>query len=180
MADGAAIHGKWDGTGCTGIARCLLPAIWTRYPRTSSLLRQLQLHFPIYHALDCKWGSLVTERHNELRDRVADLDGRTFTPSLVCDNTLIFTGCYVKRPKSKPDSSKATTVPSATTPLESMEQKVDLLIHDLCQNGTNSAHNMRVVTTYAKSHSANTPENCLHEAERAKKNMYLVVCLQQH
>ena len=38
---------------------------------------------------------------------------------------------------------------------------------------------MRVVKTYAKSHSAKTPEKCLQEAERAKKKMYLEACLQQ-
>ena len=38
---------------------------------------------------------------------------------------------------------------------------------------------MRVVNTYAKSHSAKTPEKCLQEVERAKKKMYLKACLQQ-
>ena len=37
--------------------------------------------FSICHALDCKRGGLVTARHNELRDRVADLASRAFTPS---------------------------------------------------------------------------------------------------
>ena len=27
MADGAAVHNKWDGTGCAGVVRCPLPAI---------------------------------------------------------------------------------------------------------------------------------------------------------
>ena len=38
---------------------------------------------------------------------------------------------------------------------------------------------MRVVNTDSKSHSAKTPEKCLQEAERAKKNIYLESCLQQ-
>ena len=32
--------------------------------------------FTIYHALDCKRGGLVTARHNEIQDGVADLDGK--------------------------------------------------------------------------------------------------------
>ena len=37
----------------------------------------------ICHALNCKRGGLVTVRHNELRDRVADLDCKAFTLSYV-------------------------------------------------------------------------------------------------
>ena len=39
--------------------------------------------FTICHTLDCKRGSLYTARRNELQDRVADLDGKAFTPSNV-------------------------------------------------------------------------------------------------
>ena len=38
MADSAAIHGKWDGTGCAGMVRCPITTIWTRAPRPPSLL----------------------------------------------------------------------------------------------------------------------------------------------
>ena len=98
----------------------------------------------------------------------------------MCDEPLIFVGCAVKRPKSKPARSKATIFPAATPSLEATEQKGDLLIRDLWHYGTDSVHNMRVVNTYYKSHLAKTPEKCLQEAERAKKKMYLEACLQQH
>ena len=68
---------------------------------------------------------------------------------------------------------------SATPPLESTEQKGGLLIRDLWQNGTESFHDMHVVNTYAKSHSMNTLEHFLQEAEREKKKVYLEACLQQ-
>ena len=95
------------------------------------------------------------------------------------DNPLIFTGCTVKRPKANPDRYKTTKSTAATPPLEDTEQRGDLLIHDLWQNRTDSVHNMRVVNTDAKSHSAKTPEKCLQEAEREKKKIYLESCLQQ-
>ena len=38
---------------------------------------------------------------------------------------------------------------------------------------------MRVVNADAKSHLAKTPEECLQEAEREKKKVYLEACLQQ-
>ena len=48
--------------------------------------------YTIFHTLTCKRGGLVTAIHNELRDRVADLAGKTFTPSHVRDDLLIFAG----------------------------------------------------------------------------------------
>ena len=48
-----------------------------------------QAKFSISHALDCKKGGLVTACHNELRDGVADLAGKSFTPSHVRDDPLI-------------------------------------------------------------------------------------------
>ena len=86
----------------------------------------------------------------------------------------------MKRPAEKPASIKATTVPVNTPLLEAMKQKGDLLIRYLWKNGTSSVHDMRVMNTYAKSHSAKTPGKCLQEAERTKKKMYLEACLHQH
>ena len=48
-----------------------------------------QAKFSISHLLDCKKGGLVTARHNELCDRVADLVGKAFTPSCVRNDPLI-------------------------------------------------------------------------------------------
>ena len=64
--------------------------------------------FSILHALDCKKGGLVMERHNKLCDRVADLSGKAFTLTHVRDDPLIFTGCAVLSPKTHP----AGTTPS--------------------------------------------------------------------
>ena len=100
-------------------------------------------------------------RNNKLRDRVADLGGKSFTPSHMRDDILIFAGCAVKRPK---DKQARTTGPTnrdnAPTP-EATEQKGDLLIRDLWQNGTASVQGMRVVNTDAKYHSENPPQKCL-------------------
>ena len=48
--------------------------------------------FSTSHALDCKKGGLVTARHNDIRDGVADLAGKAFTPSHVRDDPLIYSG----------------------------------------------------------------------------------------
>ena len=55
--------------------------------------------FSISHSLDCKKGDLVTARHNELRDGVADLAGKDFTPAHVCDDPLIYSGRAMSRTK---------------------------------------------------------------------------------
>ena len=75
---------------------------------------KFQAKFLISHALDCKNDGLVTARHNELRDWVADLDGKAFTPAHLRDDPLIYSGCAMSRKKPKPNRSKLTT-PSDTT-----------------------------------------------------------------
>ena len=126
----------------------------------------------ICHALDCKRGGLVTARLNELRDGVADLAGRAFTPSHIRNNPLIYQGCAAKRPKAQPTGTSGSTKPGDTPP-EATEQKVDLLIRDLWNNGTDSVHDMRVVNTDEKSYWEKSLERCLEEADRGKKKMYL-------
>ena len=135
--------------------------------------------FNICHTLKCKRGGLVTERHNELHDGFADLAGKAFTPSYVHDNPLIFAGRAVKRTKATPAGASGTTEWDRAPPPEVTEQKGDLLIRELWQNGTESVHEMYVVNTYAKSHRAKIPEKCLQEAERGKKRMYLEAYPQQ-
>ena len=77
----------------------------------------------------------------------------------------------MKRPKAKPTRIIGLTDQYNAPPPEATEQKGDLLIRDLWQNGTDSVHDMRVVNTDAKSHLAKPPDKCLQEAERAKKRM---------
>ena len=134
--------------------------------------------FPFFHALDCKRGGLVTARHNELRDGVADLAIRDFTLSHVRNDPLIYQGCAVRRTKSQPAGLRDSNTPGDSPP-EATEQKGDLLIRDLWSNRTDSVHYMRVVNTDAKSYWERSPEKCLEEAERGQKKMYLEACLQQ-
>ena len=129
--------------------------------------------FYTFHALDCKRGGLVRAHHNNLHDGVADLAGKAFTPSHVRNDRLIFVGCATNSPKATPARSKSKTAPVDMSHIEAMEQKGDLLIRDLFQNGTESVHIMRVVNTDAKYHSEKTLEKCLQESKQAKKKMYL-------
>ena len=128
-----------------------------------------EARFTISHSLDCKKGGLVTARHNELRDGVADLAGKAFTPSHVRSDPLIYSGRAMSRMKPKPAGSNIKNPIGETTAApEVTEQKGDVLIRDLWQQGTDSVHNMRVMNTDALSYVKKTPEKCLHKAEKGK------------
>ena len=91
-----------------------------------------EARFTISHALDCKKGGIVTARHNDLRDGVADLAGKAFTPSHVRYNPLIYSGCAMSRTKPMPAGSNITNPTGETTAApEVTEQKGGLLIQDL-------------------------------------------------
>ena len=139
-----------------------------------------QSKFPTSHTLDCKKGGLVTARHNDLRDGLVDLAGKAFTPSHVRDGPLIYSGRAVKKTKAAPAGANRDSGQTTAQPPEATEQKRDLLIQDLCQQGTKIVHHMRVVNTDAPTHQKKNPEKCLQQAERGKKKMYLEARLQQH
>ena len=124
-------------------------ALFLRYglepPGLPTHCNGFQAKFSIIHAIDCKKGSLVTARHNELRDGVEDLAGKVFTPSLVRDNPLIYSGRVVKRMKAAPAGASRTSNNAEVQPPEVTEHKRDLIIRDLWQQGTYSVHDMRVV-----------------------------------
>ena len=58
----------------------------------------------------------------------------------------------MKRPKEKLDRTKGTTVLDDTPMIEDTEQKGDLMIRDLLQNGTESVQDIRIVNIDHKSH----------------------------
>ena len=68
----------------------------------------------------------------------------------------------MKRVKATPDGASVTTDQAGAPPPEVTEHKGNLLIRDLWKNGTDSAHNMRVVNTDAKSHMEKEPDKCLN------------------
>ena len=72
--------------------------------------------FSISHALDCKKGGLVTARHRKLRDGVADLTGKAFTPSHMRDDPLIYSGRAMKRTKAAPDGASRNSNQSVAQP----------------------------------------------------------------
>ena len=102
----------------------------------------------ICHALDFKKGSLITARHNDLRDGVANLAGKDFTPVNVRNDPTFFTGRAVRGGEAKV-KYKTKSKNKGAPPPDKEEDKGDILIRDLWTHGTDSIHNMRVVNTEA-------------------------------
>ena len=90
-----------------------------------------QAKFLISHALKYKKVGLVAARHNELFDGVADLEGKSFTPSHVGDDPLIYSGRAVKRTKAAPAGDSGNKDHAGAPLPEVTEQKGELLIRDL-------------------------------------------------
>ena len=109
--------------------------------------------FSIEHALDCRFGGLVSRRHNEIRDAIGDLAslvwGNVVREPVVCD--------------------KSTSSDGA-------------LVADLCVRGvwipqSEALFDIRVVDTDAQSYRNRTPLAVLCSAECDKKRKYLQACL---
>ena len=125
-----------------------------------------QAKFSISHALDCKKGGLVAACHNELSDGVEDLAGKDFTPSHVREDPLVYSGRSVKSTKAAPSGVNGNSGQTAGQLTEVTEQKGDLLIRDLWQQGNDSVNEMRVVNTDTPTHQKKDSAKCLHEAEQ--------------
>ena len=120
----------------------------------------------ILYALDQKNGELVTERHNNLYDRVIDLTGKSFTPTHVRNGLLIYAGCAVKYSKDNLEGYKHSP-PSHI--LYEIEQKGYILIYDIRKKGNDIVHDMRAMNTDAKSYVNKTQVRCINDASKAKK-----------
>ena len=92
-----------------------------------------QAKFSIRHALDCKKGGLVTSRHNELRDRVADLASKAFTPIPRAQQTPHLFRSRREWTKAAPAGAVGKSNNLVAQPPEVTEQKCNLLIRDLWQ-----------------------------------------------
>ena len=105
----------------------------------------------IEHALDCRFGGLVTRRHNEVRDAFGDLASLVWSP-------------VVKEPVVNDGSAGA-----------------DTLIADMCVRGvweaqTEALFDIRVIDTDARSYCTRSPKDVLGTAEGEKKHKYLQAC----
>ena len=108
--------------------------------------------FTIEHALDCRIGGLVGQRHNEVRDAFKDLAALVWSP-------------VVKEPVVS-DGSGGILEPLVA----------DLCVRGVWQPQTEAVFDIRVVDTDAQSYCSHTPIAVLYSAEVEKKRKYSLAC----
>ena len=108
------------------------------------------------HALDCKKGGLVTQRHNEIGDALDDLVAMGFKEVL-----------------------KEPIIKEADDLLESPALIADLSARGVWQPQTVALLDVRVVDTDAQSYTNRTVGAILSSAEHEKKNKYTVAAESQ-
>ena len=108
--------------------------------------------FTIEHALDCRIGGLVGQRHNEVRDAFGDLAALVWSP-------------VVKEPVVS-DGSGGILEPLVA----------DLCVRGVWQPQTEALFDIRVVDTDARSYCGRTPIAVLCSAEVEKKRKYSLAC----
>jgi hypothetical protein len=131
--------------------------------------------FSIGHGLECRNGGLMIQRHDEIRDELADLASKAFIPSAVRDEPRIYPG----RPAATmPDLDPAD--PSVTRyPRKEGDERGDVLIRGLWARGTDCIIDVRVTNLDAKSNISRDPDKVLEAHEKEKRKKYLKPCLDQ-
>ena len=109
--------------------------------------------FDLAHALSCRKGGLVTQRHNEVRDAFGDLAALAWN--------------QVK---------KEPVVREAEITSNSPALVADLSVRGVWVPQVEALFDIRVTDTDASSYGAHTPSVILRNAEREKKNKYSRAC----
>ena len=105
--------------------------------------------FDLQHALDCRKGGLITQRHNEVRDALGDIAALAYKD-------------VIREPiVREADDARAVTALVA-----------DLGVRGMWQPQTEALIDVRVVDTDAPSHAHRTVSAVLATAEREKKRKY--------
>jgi hypothetical protein len=116
----------------------------------------------------------VISRHNEIRDELVDLASKALTPSAVRDEPRIHT--------SRPAEPLRTTDQNPVIRnlhKRQGEERGDVLIRGLWQQGTDAIIDVRITDLDAKSNISRAPMKVLAAHEREKKRKYLEPCLEQ-
>jgi hypothetical protein len=130
--------------------------------------------FDVRHALECKVGGLVIQRHNEINEELCDLASKALVPSAVRVEPMIHSRRTAEETKAKEPKS-----PVQRLSRSSDEERGDLLIRGFWARGTDVIVDVRVTDTDAKSYRSRDPHKVLASQEREKKKKYLQSCLDQ-
>ena len=122
----------------------------------------------VQHALECKVGGLVVQRHNEVAGEWHSLCAQAFTKSAVSDEPLI--------PSSQNRSAQRDGPNGSTTTVQA-ETRGDVAVRGFWKRGTTAIFDIQVSDTDAKSYREREPLKVLDSQEKRKKDKHLHRCL---
>jgi hypothetical protein len=121
----------------------------------------------------------VISRHNEIRDELVDLASKALTPSAVRDEPRIHTTSRPAEPVRTSDQNPAPVIRNLHKRQQG-EERGDVLIRGLWQQGTGAIIDVRITDLDAKSNISRAPMKVLAAHEREKMRKYLEpACLEQ-
>lgn len=134
--------------------------------------------FTVQHALDCKSGGLIIQRHNEIQAELVEWCSKALTPSAVRVEPLIHLD---SDPAPKEDPKETTTDKSNHSKDHSANdgKRGDVLARGLFQRGSDCIIDVRVTDLDCKTYRNVDPDNALKKQEKEKKSKYLQHCLKQ-
>ena len=122
--------------------------------------------FTVEHAMSCKKGGLVVQRHNDVAAEWHHLCAQALQPSAVSDEPLINTGRGVQ-------AAGATGVEAAA------DTRGDVAVHGFWRRGTTAIFDVRITDTDAPTYRSHDPIKVLRRHEKEKKTKYLAPCLER-
>ena len=120
--------------------------------------------FTTDHAMSCRKGGLILQRHNDIATEWGQLCAQALTPSVVTDEPLI---------QNSRDVQVAGTNRTEPRP----ELRGDIAVHGFWTPGTTAIFDIRVTDTDAPSNRSTAPERVLQRHEKEKKDKYNALCL---
>jgi len=120
--------------------------------------------FTTEHAMSCRKGGLILQRHNDLAAEWGQLCGQALTPSNVSDEPLI-------------QSSRDVQVAGSNRTEPTPELRGDIAVHGFWTRGTTAIFDICVTDTDAPSNRHSAPQSVLRRHERKKKEKYGALCI---
>jgi hypothetical protein len=120
--------------------------------------------FSTEHAMACRKGGLIIQRHNDLVNTWGQMCGQALTPSTVSDEPLI------QQSRDMPVAGTNQTIPSP-------ELRGDLAVHGFWTKGQTAIFDVRITDTDQPTNRKIDPSKVLLRHEKEKKSKYGALCI---
>ena len=122
-------------------------------------------NFSVGHALQCKTGGLIGQRHNDVAAEWHDMCANALTKAAVTDEPLIPSNNLDRNPQV-----------NAQTQDQPRELRGDIGVYGFWRRGTTAIFDVRVTDTDAATNRGSDPDKVLRRQEDEKKTKYLALC----